>query len=115
ILYGIYEQNIFQNPPYVNNINIVNTSLSNPTAGSPNISLAPKVLHGTPAHYQTPYTQSWSLDVQHQFARTWIVDVGYYGSGSRHLPGIVDLNEVPPGLAVASGLVPPGTQFTSAN
>jgi len=115
ILYGIYEQNIFSNPPYVNNINIVNTQLDNPTSGTPNISLSPKVLHGTPSNYQTPYTQDWSLDFQHQFGGNWLADVGYYGSKGTHLIGIADVNEVPPGLAVSSGLVPPGTQFTSAN
>jgi hypothetical protein len=115
ILFGIYEQNIFANPPFVNSINIPNTLLDNPTAGSPTISLVPKALHGTPSNYKTPYTQQWSLDLQHQFGRSWVTDIGYFGSKGTHLIGIVDLNEVPPGLAQSSGLVPPGTQFTSAN
>lgn len=115
ILYGIFEQNIFVNPPYVNSISIPNTSLDNPTAGTPAISLAPKVLHGTPAPYNTPYVQQWSFDVQHQVTKDFMVDVGYFGSKGTHLTGIVDLNEAPPGAAIAAGLVPQGTVFTSTN
>lgn len=44
-----------------------------------------------------------------------LVSVGYFGSKGTHLLGIVDINQAPPGAAVAAGLVPPGTIFTSAN
>lgn len=37
-LYGIYEQNIFSNPPYVNTPTILNTRLDNPTAGTTSVS-----------------------------------------------------------------------------
>ena len=84
----MYEQNIFANPPFVNNVTILNTQLSNPTAGTPSISLSPKTLHGTPLPYRTPYTQQWSFDVQHQLGRNLILDAGYYGSKGTHLPGL---------------------------
>jgi hypothetical protein len=104
-LVGIYEQNTFANPPYVNTISIANTRLENPTAGVVVISAAPKSLHGTPLPASTPYTQQWSFDVQQQLWRSFVVDVGYYGSKSTQLLGIVDMNEVPPGLGVASGIL----------
>ena len=43
--------------------------------------------------------QHWSLDIQHQFGKNTIVDVGYYGSKGTHLIGIVDINLLPPGTA----------------
>ncbi len=115
ILFGVYEQNIFANPPFVQSINISNTRFENPTAGTPVVSLAPKTVHGTPVPASTPYVQQWSLDVQRELGRGLVVDVGYFGSKGTHLLGIVDLNLLPPGAAIAAGLVPAGTQFTTAN
>jgi hypothetical protein len=113
-LVGIYEQNIFGNPPYVNSVTITNTQLSNPTAGVVSVSAAPKVIHGTPMPAATPYTQQWSLDVQRQVGRSLVMAAGYYGSKSTHLIGIVDINEAPPGLAVASGILTgPATSTTT--
>lgn len=115
ILYGIFEQNIFANPPYVNSVSIPNTLLDNPTAGAPTISLAPKVLHGTPIPYRTPYVQQWSFDIQHQATKDLLVDIGYFGSKGTHLTGIIDLNQPAVGAAIAAGLAPPGAVFTSTN
>jgi len=114
-LYGIYEQNIFANPPFVNAATIPNTTLDNPAGGTATVSNSPKVLHGVPAQYRTPYTQSWSLEVQRQLGHSSLLNVAYVGNKSTHLLGIVDLNTVPPGLAYSSGLVSNTTNFTSAN
>ncbi len=115
ILFGVYEQNEFANPPFVNSVTVTNTSLSNPVAGTQVISASPKVLHGTPANYQTPYTQNWSFDIQRQIRPSLVLDVAYVGTKGTHLPGIVDINEAAPGAAIAAGIVPAGTVFTSAN
>jgi hypothetical protein len=103
-LVGMYENNIFTNPPFLDTITISNTLLSNPSAGVSVISAAPKTLRGTPTPVLLPYTQQYSFDVQRQFAGNFVLDAGYYGSKSTHLLGIVDLNEVAPGLAVADGI-----------
>lgn len=113
-LVGVLEQNIFGNPPYVNNVTISNTVLNNPASVLPSISAAPKAIRGTPNNSDMPYIQQWSLDVQREVAKNFVVAVGYYGSKGTHLPGIVDLNEVPPGAAVAAGIIPAGTQVTAA-
>lgn len=115
MLFGITEQNIFSNPPFVQNITISNTRLDNPSAGTPSISAAPKTLRATPLPAHTPYVQEWSLGIQRELMKNLLVDVGYVGNKGTHLIGIVDINEVPPGAAIAQGLVPPGTVFTSAN
>ena len=114
ILYGVYEQNIFANPPYVSSVTILNTSLDNPLAGIPSVSASPLALHATPQVYQTPYTQQWSFDIQRELATNLMLDVAYVGTKGTHLPGIVDLNEAYPGVAYAAGLIPAGRRFTSS-
>ncbi len=114
MLVGVYEQNIFQNPPYVNSVTINNTRFENPAAGTTSISASPKVLRGTPNSSALPYTQQWSFDVQHQLTPKTMIDLGYFGSKSTHLIGIVDLNQIPVGAAVAAGIMNPSTPLTSA-
>lgn len=113
-LVGIFEQNIFNNPPYVSSVTIPNTNLSDPASGTASVSLAPKVLRGTPSPSKTPYTQQWSFDIQRQLGRNTLIDVGYVGSKSTHLLGIVDMNMVQPGAAVAAGITTPTAPLTSA-
>jgi len=114
-LYGIYEQNIFNNPPYVVSVSIPNVTLDNPAGGTATVSSSPKLIRGTPYVNSTPYTQSWSLEVQREITPSTIVNVAYVGNKGTHLLGIVDLNTVYPGLAYSTGLVSPTTSFTSAN
>jgi len=114
-LFGIYEQNIFANPPFINVATIPNTTLSNPGGGAATVANSPKVLRGTTANMKTPYTQQWSFDIQHEIARATILQVGYVGTKGTHLLGIVDENTVAPNLAFTSGLVPTSTVFTAAN
>ncbi len=114
-LFGIYEQNIFANPPFLNAVTIPNVSLSSPTSGTANVQNSPKVLRGVAADFKTPYTQQWSLDIQREITPSTILTVGYVGTKGTHLLGIVDVNQVFPNLAYTSGLVPTTTTFTSAN
>jgi len=114
-LVGVLEQNIFGNPPFVNNVSISNTVLNDPASVLPTISAAPiGTIRGTPNNSDMPYIQQWSVDVQREMGKDFMVALGYYGSKGTHLPGIVDINEVAPGAAVAAGLIPAGTQVTAA-
>jgi Carboxypeptidase regulatory-like domain/TonB dependent receptor-like, beta-barrel/TonB-dependent Receptor Plug Domain len=115
-LVGIYEQNIFANPPFAPNIVIDNAPLDNPASGVPRNAAAVLALRGTPLPMKTPYSQQWSLDVQRQISPTLLLDVGYFGSNAAHLLGIVDINEVQPGAGYAAGLTanPSTTGFTSS-
>jgi hypothetical protein len=114
-LYGIFEQNIFANPPFVNTVTIPNVSLSNPAGGTANVQNSPKALRGTSPDFKAPYTQQWSFDIQRQLTPSTVLTVAYVGTKGTHLLGITDINQVPPGLAYSSGLVSPTTTFTSAN
>jgi hypothetical protein len=102
-LFGTFEQNIFDNPPFVQNISISNSTFANPSNGKRNVSFSPLALHGTPLPFHTPSVEEWSLDVQRMLPRNFLVDVGYYGNEGTHLLGIVDINEVRPGLAASLG------------
>jgi hypothetical protein len=112
-LFGIYEQNTFQNPPFVQSIAIDRTSFSNPLAGTVRTSPAPLALHATPADYKTPYTQEYTLDVQHELVRNLIFDVGYFGSKGTHLLVIEDINQPLPNAF--RSVFPTAPALTSAN
>jgi hypothetical protein len=115
-LFGTYEQNVFANPPYVQSVNYSNTTFQNPTGGTLNVSAAPLVLRGTPTSNLTPYVQQWSFDVQRELPFKIILDAGYFGSKGTHLLGLVDINQAPPGVALAAGLhTGAGTVFTTAD
>jgi hypothetical protein len=124
VLVGIWEQNIGINPPFNESVTITGTRLDNPTAGTPFVSPAATTLRAVQPDGKTPYYQHWSLDLQHQLFSKTLIDIGYFGSKGTHLPGIVDINLLPPGYALtqqcrnASGnLVPcqqPGQIFTSS-
>ncbi len=103
-LYGIYEQNTFANPPFLQSPNIPNTSFDNPAAGTARLNVNPIVLRGTGPDFKTPYTQQYSFDLQQQLTPSLILDTGYFGQTGRNLIGIVDLNEVPAGAYLAAGL-----------
>ena len=103
-LYGTYEQNIFANPPYVSSISLSNGSFTNIGSGTQNVSSSPLVLHATQISANIPYVQQFSLNIQQSFGKDTVLEVGYFGSKGTHLLGIVDVNEAPPGVALAAGL-----------
>jgi len=43
--------------------------------------------------FRTPYIQQFSLGVQNEFARNWMLDLSYVGSTGRKLYRLVDLNQ----------------------
>lgn len=103
-LVGDIEQNIFQNPPYVQTISINAGSLSNPLSGTVNVSTVPPALHATQYQHSNPYGQQFSLDVQQQWRANLISDIGYVGSLGTHLLGEVDLNQPRPGAWQSLGV-----------
>lgn len=83
-----------------------NTSLSNPgivaAGATATTSTNPPFIYGpNPLMWKLPYTESFDLDVQHQFTSTTMLDIGYYGNLGRHLMGGVDIN-MPQPLAFQS-------------
>src|SRR5205085_3412688 len=113
VLVGFAEQIIGLNPPYQENFTINTTRLDNPGAGATVApSAAASTLRGIDPNWHTPYMQHWSLDVQHQLSKKMVLSVGYYGSKGTHLVGVVEINDLPPGLALNS-LCAPGNNTTA--
>ncbi len=82
-LFGIVEQNIFANPPFVNTVSISSVTLDNPAAGTATVSATPKALHATMLPNRTPYVQQASLDIQHEFKGGFFLDVAYVWNNGR--------------------------------
>lgn len=59
-------------------------------------------------NFRTPYVQQYSLGIQNEFARNWMLDVSYVGSAGRKLLRLRDLNQAPVPAAGAPGLLSPG-------
>jgi hypothetical protein len=91
---------VARNPPFQQQIIINPATLDNPLAGATTVSNAVQDVGGIDPNYKTPYVQSWSLDVQHQFGPKTLVTVGYFGSKGTHLSGLIDANLLPPGFAL---------------
>ena len=101
---SMYEQAIFDNPPYVQTNTYPTATLDNPAGAAltTNIAtatsgVAPPALRASPLIYQTPYVQQFSLDIQQAITPTMTLDVGYFGDHGTHLQGVVDINELQPG------------------
>jgi hypothetical protein len=83
---------------YQNNVSFTNVTFQNPTGGAPipSTGITPNITQlqsRIDTNYKSPYSQQWSLDVQDELTRGWIVDVGYYGANGIHLPGFFDNNQ----------------------
>ena len=112
-LFGTYEQNMFADPPFVQSVTYSNASFTNVAGGTLGVVTAPLGLHATQLPAHIPYAQQWNFTIEHSFTRDMVLSVAYVGSKGTHLLGIVDINEAPPGVALAAGLH--STTGTGAN
>jgi len=101
---SVYEQAIFNNPPFVKNVSLSNTSLSNPGTVAPDLNLVPGVVYGIAHNWTQPYSQHWNLDIQQQLGRSIRVAAGYYGDRGVHLPGAVEVNQPVAGAYLSAGV-----------
>ena len=101
---NIYETPTFSNFPFVNSLSIPITLLDNPAGGTASIATAIPNVQGFTNNYKTPYTIQYSLDIQQAITSSLMLDIGYFGSQSRHLQGKVDLNSLRPGAFLGRGL-----------
>lgn len=102
-LVGTFEQLLGANPPYQETVTVSGINISNPVPGQAGVVFSaspPGAIRGIDTDYKTPYMQHWSLDIQHQFGKNTLVQIGYYGSKGTHLIGIGDINNLPAGYAL---------------
>jgi Carboxypeptidase regulatory-like domain len=114
---GTYEGNIANNAPLVQSVSFSNALFSNITGGTAGVSASTLLVKATQIPGLIPYSQQWNVDLQRQLAKGIILDVAYVGSKGTHLMGVVDLNQVAPGVALAAGLHQPNgdTRFTGTD
>lgn len=101
-LVGIFEQNAFTNPPYVNTVTLQNASLSNPAGGIAPGTVGLRRLIGSSVPFDSPQTQQWNIGVQRQLYRRGAIDVSYVGSAGDNLIQPVDINFPQPADVVAA-------------
>jgi len=112
--YGIYHEQVLNgmvlqiiglNPPFQQTCSVTGVRLDNPVPGGCAVAASNTVanVRAIDPHWQTPYMQHWSLDLQRQLTRKALVTVGYYGSKGTNLIGSYEKNLLPPGYAISRG------------
>src|SRR5215471_9494490 len=104
-LVGIFEQNSFTNPPFVNTVSILNPKLSNPGGGTTATTTGVLALIGNGDDFKTPRTQEWSAGVQQQLYQRGALDVSYVGAHGDHLIRPIDINYPNPADVLRLGSV----------
>ena len=104
-LVGIFEQNSFTNPPYVNTVGLLNPKLSNPGSGTTAATTGVLALIGNGDDFKTPRTQEWNAGVQQQLYARGAVEVSYVGSHGDHLIRPIDINYPNPADVLRLGSV----------
>jgi len=104
-LVGIFEQNSFTNPPYVNTVSILNARLSNPGSGTTATTSGVLALIGNGEDFKTPRTQQWNAGVQRQLYARGALEVSYVGSHGDHLIRPIDINYPQPADVLRLGSV----------
>jgi hypothetical protein len=104
-LVGIFEQNSFTNPPYVNTVSIQNPRLSNPGSGTTATAVGVPALIGNGDDFKTPRTQEWSAGIQQQLYSRGALDLSYVGSHGDHLIRPIDINYPNPADVLRLGSV----------
>ncbi|MBA3886097.1 MAG: TonB-dependent receptor [Acidobacteria bacterium] len=110
-LVGIFLQNAFVNPPFVESPQVLNAQLSNPGAGISPTAVPVRNLIASSDPFQTPRTQQWNLGVQRQLYARGVVDVTYVGTAGDNLIQPVQINQPQPQDVVNIGVLNAARSF----
>jgi hypothetical protein len=91
------------NPPFAEQLQLLNTTLSNPGGGSTEDFNLPLQVAGMDPHQPVPYTQQWNLNIQRTLAEGTVLEVGYSGTHSVHGERTRDFNLGPLSAGASSG------------
>jgi hypothetical protein len=90
------------NPPFQQQAQIYNTSLSNPAAGNTLGFDVPLNLGSNSLNQRTPYTEQWNFNIQRTLGTNLILEIGYAGSHGLHMMRTQDVNQPLPNVGIAN-------------
>jgi hypothetical protein len=117
-LVGIFEQNTFTSPPFVNNVSLTGARLSNPGAGVAASTSGVRTIQATGTDFDNPRTMQWNVGVTRKVFTNAVVEIGYVGSRGDNLIRPTNSNFPQPADVVAlqntvAGAVNPARPFRS--
>ena len=92
VLTGVFLENAFTNPPFVNTPLILNPQLSIPGSAGSATTRPVQSLIATSDPFETPRVQQWNVGVQRELYARGMIDIGYLGSAGDNLIQPVDIN-----------------------
>lgn len=93
------------NPPFQQQIQLFNPTLSNPGAGVGSGTTSPITLGSIDTDQPTPYTQQWNFNIQHGLSNNTVLEIGYSGSRTIHMMRTIDVNQPLPNVDIATRAV----------
>lgn len=113
-LVGIFEQAAFTSPPFSQLSSLSSTTASvitysNPSAGAPPGTLAPRAVIAIANDFKTPETQQWSIGIQRELFKNAVVDLAYVGTKGDFLIRRRNINFQLPADIVRVGTANAGT------
>ena len=118
-LVGIFEQNSFTSPPFVNNVSLSGgVRLSNPGQGVSPATSGVRTIQATGTDFENPRTMQWNVGVTRKIFPDAVVEVGYVGSRGDNLIRPTNSNFPQPAAVVAlqdtvAGAVNPARPYRS--
>jgi hypothetical protein len=100
-LVGIFEQNSFSSPPFVNNVSLTGVQLSNPAAGVTATTSGVRTIQATALDFDNPRTMQWNVAVSRRLFNKAALEVSYVGSRGDDLIRPTYLNYPMPADVVA--------------
>jgi hypothetical protein len=67
-----------------------------PVFGSSTFPTGPFGAFSVSQHFVTGYVQNFNFNIEYQLGKASVLEVGYTGSLSRHMPVTLDINQIPP-------------------
>ena len=113
-LVGIFEQAAFTSPPFSQLSSLSSTTASvitftNPSAGAPPGTLAPRAVIAVANNFRSPETQQWSLGIQREIFPNGVIDIAYVGTKGDFLIRRRNINFQTPADIVRVGTALAGT------
>jgi hypothetical protein len=82
-----------------------------PVFGNADFPTGPFGAFSVSRHFVTGYVQNTNFNIQYQLSHSSVLELGYIGSLSRHLPATLDINQIPIGAPEENSSRPYFSQF----